>query len=77
MTRVTVHAAKTQLSRLIAKVEAGEDVVILRGSKPVARLVPVTPPAARRVFGALAGKVDVGPAFFESLPDDELDAWER
>ena len=41
MTKVTIHAAKTNLSKLIAKVEAGEEVVICRGDKEVAKLVPV------------------------------------
>jgi prevent-host-death family protein len=49
MTKVTIHAAKTNLSKLIAKVEAGEEVVICRGDKEVARLVPI---------GALAAGVD-------------------
>ena len=76
MTTVTVHAAKTHLSQLIAKVEAGEEVVILRGTEPVVRLVPAGDPAPKRVFGALAGKVAVTDAFFEPLPADELAAWE-
>jgi prevent-host-death family protein len=76
MTTVTVHAAKTHLSQLIAKVEAGEEVVILRGTEPVVRLVPAGEPAPKRVFGALAGKVVVTDAFFEPLPADELAAWE-
>jgi prevent-host-death family protein len=42
---VTVHAAKTHLSRLLKRVEKGEEIVIARGAKPVARLVPMTPPA--------------------------------
>ncbi len=45
MTKVTIHAAKTNLSKLIAQVEAGEEVVICRGDKEVARLVPVNAPA--------------------------------
>ena len=64
--------AKTHLSRLIARAEAGEEIVIARGRKPVAKLVPIAP-KARRVFGALRGKVSVGPEFFEPLPPEELD----
>ncbi len=76
MKPVTVHAAKTNLSKLIEKALAGEDVVIARGSEPVVRLVPVaqSPPARR--FGALKGKLRVPPAFFDPLPDEELAAWE-
>lgn len=75
MTAVTVHAAKTNLSQLIARVEAGEEVVIMRGAEPVVRLVPVAE-QPRRVFGALAGKVVVTDAFFEDLPNEELANWE-
>ena len=74
---VTIHRAKTHLSQLIALVRTGAEVLIKRGSEPVARLVPVDGVAARREFGALRGKVAVGPEFFEPLADDELAAWER
>ena len=74
--RVTVHAAKTNLSRLIAAAEAGEEVVIMRGSVPAVRLVPVGDAAPVRRFGALAGRVSLDDAFFEPLPPGELDAWE-
>lgn len=72
---VTVHTAKTTLSQLIAAAEAGEEVIIKRGHEAVVRLVPVAS-AAKRQFGALAGKVSLDPAFFEPLPPDELTAWE-
>ena len=75
MTTVNIHEAKTNLSRLLAQVEAGEDVVIARNGTPVARLVAVEPPA-RREFGALRGRIKLDDSFFEPLPDDELDAWE-
>lgn len=72
---VNVHAAKTNLSRLIEQAEAGEEVIIARNSEPVVRLVPVGRPRPKRVFGALRGKVALTPEFFEPLPDDALDAW--
>lgn len=75
MTTVNIHEAKTNLSRLLAQVEAGDDVVIARNGKPVARLVAVEPPA-KREFGALRGRIKLDDSFFEPLPDDELDAWE-
>ncbi len=75
MKLVTVHTAKTTLSQLIAAAEAGEDVIIQRGHEAVVRLVPVAG-AAKRQFGALAGKVSLNAAYFESLPADELSAWE-
>jgi prevent-host-death family protein len=73
---VTVHEAKTHLSRLLERVERGEEVVIARGRTPVARLVPLDRgPRGGRRFGALRGKVIVGKKFFEPLPADELRRW--
>lgn len=74
MTVVTVHEAKTNLSKLIAEAIAGGEVVIARGAVPVVRLVPVSVPAKRR-FGALRGKIAIDARFDEPLPDDELKAW--
>jgi antitoxin (DNA-binding transcriptional repressor) of toxin-antitoxin stability system len=75
---VTIHAAKTNLSRLIERVLAGEEVVIARGDVPVARLVPlplaVTPV---RQAGTLRGKLEVTDQFFEPLSADELAGWEQ
>ena len=76
MEAVTVHVAKTHLSQLLSRVERGEEIIVARGKRPVARLVPYHPPAARRQFGALRGIVSVGPEFFEPLPEDELARWE-
>jgi len=73
---VSVHAAKTHLSQLLARVEAGEVVTIARGRTPVARLVPIAP-KPRRQFGAMRGQIAIGPEFFEPLPEDELDRWEQ
>jgi prevent-host-death family protein len=56
MAQVNVHEAKTQLSKLLARVAAGEEIVIARAGKPVARLVPVEQKRARRVLGLDAGK---------------------
>ena len=71
----SIHAAKTHLSRLIERAEAGDDVVIARDKTPVARLVAVDAIPARRRFGAMKGRATVGRAFFEPLPGDELDQW--
>ena len=73
---VTVHAAKTHLSRLLARVEAGEVITIARGRTPVAKLVPIAP-RPRREFGAMRGQIAIGPEFFDPLPEDELDRWEQ
>ena len=75
--RTTIHAAKTDLSRLIKRACAGEDIVISKGNAPMVRLVRVTEPPRKRVFGALKGKARTSAAFFEPLPASELDAWEK
>ncbi|HEX6144005.1 MAG TPA: type II toxin-antitoxin system Phd/YefM family antitoxin [Geminicoccaceae bacterium] len=75
MTTVTIHAAKTHLSRLIERVEAGEEVVIARRNKPVVKLVPFDQPKPKRQFGSMKGKVWVGSEFFEPLPEEELKLW--
>ena len=72
---VNVHQAKTQLSRLLAQVEAGEDVVIARRGEPVARLVGCKA-ATKRQPDVLKGRVVVPDSFFDPLPDEELAAWE-
>ena len=72
---VNVHEAKTQLSRLLARVEAGEDVVIARRGEPVARLVGCKP-RSKRQADTLKGKVVIPDSFFDPLPEEELTAWE-
>lgn len=73
MDTYTVQAAKTQLSRILHDVEAGAEVTISRGDRPVARLVPVEP-VAKRHFGVMTFVV---PANFDApLPEEELSAWE-
>jgi antitoxin (DNA-binding transcriptional repressor) of toxin-antitoxin stability system len=73
---VTIHAAKTMLSQLLVRVEAGEEIVLARGKIPIAKLVPFQARQKKRRFGALRGTVSVGPEFFEPLPEQELAAWE-
>ena len=72
---VNVHKAKTELSRLLARVEAGEVVVIARRDKPVARLVACKV-GAKRQPDVLKGKVVVPDSFFDPLPEEVLTAWE-
>ena len=68
---VNVHQAKMQLSRLLARVEAGEDVVIARRGQPVVRLVRCTP-RSRRQPDTLRGKIVVPESFFDPLPEEGL-----
>lgn len=73
--QVTVHAAKTNLSKLIEAVLAGEEVIIAKGKQPVVKIVPV--PQGRFKVGLLKGKITgPGPDFFEPMDDDELALWE-
>ncbi|MFM7229592.1 MAG: type II toxin-antitoxin system Phd/YefM family antitoxin [Cyanobacteriota bacterium] len=69
---VNVQEAKTHLSALLARVAAGERIVLARHGKPIAQLVPLDP-RPRRQLGFLQGCVDE--AFFEPLPDAELERW--
>jgi prevent-host-death family protein len=72
----SIHDAKTNLSRLVERAEAGDEVIIARGKIPVVRLTPVKATVPRRRFGAMRGRARVTAAFFEPLPPDELDRWE-
>jgi prevent-host-death family protein len=76
METVTIHTAKTTLSQLLARVEAGEEIILARGKDPIAKLVPFRPQPPKRRFGALRGTIRIGPEFFEPLPEQELAAWE-
>jgi prevent-host-death family protein len=76
MSTVTIHVAKTHLSRLIERAAAGEEIVILRGKIPVARLTSIASDASKRKFGAYRGEFEVPASFFEPLPEVELEAFE-
>ena len=75
MVVVNVHQAKTHLSRLLARAEAGEEVVIARRGTPVAQLVACKPRKKRRP-GRLKGKIVIPDDFLDPLPEEELAAWE-
>ena len=76
MTIVNVHEAKTHLSRLLARVAGGEEIVIARGGTPVAKLTAVASARARRTPGALKDRMRLADDLDAPLPEDELDAWE-
>ena len=75
METVNVHEGKTHLSCLLAQVEAGEEVIIARNGKPVARLVAVQK-RGKPQFGSMKGQISIDERFFEPLPEEELAAWE-
>jgi prevent-host-death family protein len=73
---VNVHEAKTNLSRLLSRVEAGEEIVIARSGRPVARLIPFDTTDRKRVFGADRGRLWIAPDFDAPLPEDLRRAFE-
>ena len=75
MKTVNVHEAKTHLSRLLARVARGEEVVIARAGKPIARLVPVAP-KRERVLGFDAGRIVIADNFDAALPEEILMGFE-
>jgi|ERR1700721_2513983 prevent-host-death family protein len=72
----TVHQAKTHLSRLLKEAEAGKEVIVTRGSEPVAMIVPIRKPEAEqlpfRLMGAYAGKIRYDDDAFDPLTDEQL-----
>jgi len=76
MSTYTVYNAKTHLSKLIEQACAGEEIIISRGKQPLVKLVPLGSFGKGRQFGAMRGQAVVGDAFFEPLPEEELQAWE-
>jgi prevent-host-death family protein len=76
MNQVNIHQAKTQLSRLVERVAGGEEIIIAKSGKPIARLVPYTPKRAVRRPGALRGKIRIKKNFDEPLPREILASFE-
>ncbi|MGI9147970.1 MAG: type II toxin-antitoxin system Phd/YefM family antitoxin [Chloroflexota bacterium] len=68
---INVHLAKTQLSSLLDRVARGEEIVIAKAGRPIARLVPLAP--IERPLGFVQATID--PSFFDPLPEEELAAW--
>ena len=76
MSFVNIHAAKTQLSRLVDEAAAGNEVIIARAGRPVARLMPLETRPVGRTLGRLAGRLQVPDDFDAPLPDELLAAFE-
>ncbi len=75
--KVNIHEAKTHLSKFLARVEEGEEVIIAKAGKPIARLVPIEKQTARRLPGSAKGKVVIAHDFDAPLPEDILREFER
>ncbi len=80
---VNVHAAKTTLSRLLERAESGEEIIIARAGRPVAKLVPYIPKRPKRIFGSMKGEIiihgdfdadneDIAADFYRDDPGDPL-----
>jgi len=67
---INIHEAKTQLSRLVEQAFAGEEIIIAKAGKPMARLVPLEPTVKPKKLGLLQGKVGIAPDFDAPLPVD-------
>ena len=74
MKQVTIHSAKTNLSKLIEAAMAGEDVIIARGDEPMVRLVPIKKGGFR--IGIITADLGEGPDWFDPMDEDELKLWE-
>ena len=72
MKTVNIHEAKTKLSKLVERVEGGEEIVIARAGRPAARLVPLTKVRGRRRLGLLDGKFQIPDDFNAPLPESVI-----
>jgi prevent-host-death family protein len=77
MMEITMHKAKSSLSQLVARVEAGEEIIVCRGKEPVAMLVPFRKKAGRRpkVGEITSGPILIKPGCFAPLTDKEIAEW--
>jgi len=76
MNQINIHQAKTQFSRLIERVAAGEEIIIAKSGKPIARLVPYVPKRAVRRPGSMRGKIRIKKNFDAPLPKEILASFE-
>lgn len=72
MKTINIHAAKTHLSSLVEEAAAGEEIIIAKAGKPIARIVPLQKPDFRKSFGILKGKVWISDNFDAPLPPEVL-----
>lgn len=76
MRTINIHEAKTHLSRLVDEAAGGEELIIAKAGKPMAKLVPIGKVRRRRKLGSMAGRFQVPDDFDAPLPDDLLDGFE-
>jgi prevent-host-death family protein len=71
--KINIYDAKTRLSQLVDRAEAGEEIIIARGGRPAARLVPFRPATVQRKPGRLRGRIRMRRSFDDPLPSDLFD----
>lgn len=76
MHMVNIHTAKTQFSKLVESAINGEETIIAKSGKPVAKLVPISLEKPKRRLGVLKGKIKIADDFDAPLPDDILISFE-
>ena len=76
MHKVNIHEAKKHLSKLLEEVAKGEEVIISKAGKPVAKLVPVEKRTVKRKAGSMKGKIRISKDFDAPLPEDVLSGFE-
>jgi len=75
--QVNIHEAKTHLSKLLVQVGEGEEIIIAKAGKPIARLIPLVDRSTRRLPGSAEGRVTIAPDFDAPLPEAILEKFER
>ena len=75
--QVNVHEAKTHFSKLLASVRNGQEIIIAKAGKPIARLVPIRERLVRRVAGSAKGKIIISSDFDAPLPESVLEKFEQ
>jgi len=75
--QVNIHEAKTNLSKLLARVKAGEEIIIAKAGKPVARLVPAAERPRKRIPGSAKGRVRISTDFDAPLPESFLKSFDK
>jgi len=73
---INVHEAKTHLSKLLDRVAAGEEIIIAKANRPMARLLPLEPETSRRRLGTGKGEIWMSEDFDEPLSEEDLAGWE-
>ena len=77
MLRINIHDAKTNLSRYLPRIEAGETILLCRRNVPIAEIRPIEPPRTeKRPIGLCKGEISIPPSFFDPLDEELLDLFE-